>query len=199
MVLRLYGEPAPTFCGNLGSIPKEVALLLYPDQSDVYGNDSDWNKWRFFNLIVDRHNGSEVLSGHIYRSQCRILETKLGAADHRTLTAMFVLVEYYRKRGLLVDAEAVARKAVRATRAVPGEKWVIGTSNWLGDIYSEQGRHTDAERLYRYSLNAAVRLGEEDSSGYIRLANCLASQGKLNAAEPFYLRGNQLKRSRQQR
>ncbi|MGD9683372.1 MAG: hypothetical protein AB7W16_19575 [Candidatus Obscuribacterales bacterium] len=199
MVLSLYGEPAPTFSGNLGSIPKEVALLLYPDQADIYGDDRDWSEWRFLNLMVDLHNGSEVLSGHIFRNQCRILESKLGAADRRTLTAMFVLIEYYKKRGLLNDAEAVARKAVCATRAVPGEKWVIGTSDWLGDIYSEQGRHSDAERLYRYSLNAAIKLGEEDSSGYIRLANCLATQGKLKAAEPFFLRGKQLKRSRHQR
>jgi len=93
-----------------------------------------------------------------------------------------------RARGRLDEAEGLARRTLaRAEAAFPeGDHLIAEALNALGMIHKFQGRHAEAEPLYRRALALATALGDEEAQATLlhNLGGLHHARGDFAAGEP---------------
>jgi CHAT domain-containing protein len=101
-------------------------------------------------------------------------------------------------QGRLTEATARLRSSLAIVERVPGANGTWATiASLLATVYKEQGHYSDAEPLYKRSLEIAVKLLGSDALPVAELTNNLArlynEQGRYSDAEKLYKRALAIK------
>lgn len=97
--------------------------------------------------VVYLTRGKEKQAERYYLRALQIRKEVLGPANHKTLLTNAGLFYLYYSQSRYKEAESLAREAYLATKAVPGDSWIIGATNRLAEICTFTNKHAESLRL----------------------------------------------------
>lgn len=101
--------------------------------------------------------GDLITAERFYKKALSTSKKVLGSADHETLVLNMQLFNLYMSESRYPDAEKLALEGVNAVKQVPGDAWLIGTSDRLVEACFAQKKYSQAIPVLKESLAFQIK------------------------------------------
>ncbi|MBW4517949.1 MAG: tetratricopeptide repeat protein [Timaviella obliquedivisa GSE-PSE-MK23-08B] len=183
-VFRFVAKPNTFLVSELDDLRPAFAELGLPDGDEIQIPLTDLQA-----LITqtEARRPNDPLLGTLYHQLGRIYAQRVKQGNAQDYPQEIELATNY------------FQKAVALREKLGEQESVASSLVWLGRLYQDQGRYSEAEPLYLQALEIyQSQLGQDHPStatSLNNLAGLYESQGRYSEAEPLYLQALEIRRS----